>query len=204
MININITYQQIIDQLATSIYNVIDNNSTLPSAFRSGYSTTVASVSSGGPSNISATAYISSSISASSVSKQTIINDINNYVTRLGISTTASPTPRGLITFFNALAAYTSNALSLCTSEFSSSVPILFSSVGSSTSVISQASGDIATALDITSMINVLTSYVCGSARHRICTYSYSITSCSSSSSCSCSSSSSCTSIYIAYYKILD
>lgn len=196
MIDIQITYMQIIETLSWSLYSNTDNDN-IPYEYSSGYSTRVASISK----TIYTTASINNSVYAQSVSQQTILNDIKSYVSRLGIDINAKPTARGLVAFFNAMAAFISSSITFYTSEFASRPIRIYSSSSSSAPILTQWSGDVASAAEVNDMNTSLTSFINGTSRVRTITYSYSVTSCSSSSSCSCSSSSSSTSIFIAYYK---
>lgn len=196
MIDIQITYMQIIETLSRSLYSNTDNNN-IPYAYSSGYSTRVASISG----TIYTTASINNPVYAQSVSQQTILNDIKSYVSRLGIDINAKPTARGLVAFFNAMAAFISSSITFYTSEFASRPIRIYSSSSSSAPILTQWSGDVASAAEVNDMNTSLTSFINGTSRVRTITYSYSVTSCSSSSSCSCSSSSSSTSVFIAYYK---
>lgn len=94
MIDIQITYMQIIETLSRSLYSNTDNNN-IPYAYSSGYSTRVASISG----TIYTTASINNPVYAQSVSQQAILNDIKSYVSRLGIDINAKPTARGLVAF---------------------------------------------------------------------------------------------------------
>lgn len=196
MIDIQITYMQIIETLSRSLYSNTDN-SNIPHEYSSGYSTRVASISG----TIYTTARINNPIYAQSVSQQTILDDIKSYVSRLGIDINTKPTARGLVAFFNAMAAFISSSITFYTSEFASRPIRVYSSSSGSAPILTQWSGDVASAAEVNDMNTSLTSFINGMSRVRTITYSYSVTSCSSSSSCSCSSSSSCTSIFIAYYK---
>lgn len=196
MIDIQITYMQIIETLSRSLYSNTDN-SNIPYEYLPGYYTRVAAISG----TIYTTAFINNPVYAQSVSQQTILNDIRSYVSRLGIDLYAKPTARGLVAFFNAMAAFISSSITFYTSEFAGRPIRVYSNSSGSAPILSQWSGDVASAAEANDMYTSLTSFINGTSRVRTITYSYSVTSCSSSSSCSCSSSSSSTSIFIAYYK---
>lgn len=196
MIDIQITYMQIIETLSQSLYSNADNNN-IPDAYLSRYRTRVASISR----TIYTTASINNPVHAQSISQQIILDDIKSYVSRLGIDINAKPTARGLVAFFNAMAAFISSSIRFYTSEFASRPIRVYSSSSGSAPILTQWSGDVASAAEVNDMNKSLTSFINDTSRIKTITYSYSVTSCSSSSSCSCSSSSSSTSIFIAYYK---
>lgn len=196
MIDIQITYMQIIETLSRSLYSNTDNNN-IPREYTSGHRTRAASISK----TIYTTASINNPVRAKSVSQQAILDDIKSYVSRLGIDINAKPTARGLVAFFNAMAAFISSSITFYTNEFASRPIRIYYNYSSYAPILTQWSGDVASAAEVNDMTTSLTSFINGTSRVVTIAYSYSVTSCSSSSSCSCSSSSSSTSIFIAYYK---
>lgn len=200
MPDINLSYDEIISYVTSQILTHISNNGSVPSGFAQNSQHVVATLMpTGNTTQIRAVATVTAN-GATSVSSSTISTDIRNYLNSLGINTSSQPTPRGILAFFAALAEFIGKSTVYYISKATGSSILAY--VPASVSPITNPSGSLATASDVTTALNSLLNSASGAARYRVVSYAYSIVSCCCSSSCSSSSSSSSTSLFIAYFKL--
>jgi hypothetical protein len=211
-----LTYQTLIDSTLSTILSLVQNkdgySSSVPAEVKPGYSITTTIGRSGGLVN-GTPCYFTFTLSAdthlNTVTTETITNEFNQFMTDRGIMAKASSvvTTRGLINFFNNIAAFCSVKLILVTGQNTASKVMFYNQVENTYPVTSPTQeNELVSATDFNSMLNALNSTINNATKLYIARYTISSSSSSSSSSCSSScsssSSSSSSSTYIAYFNL--
>lgn len=208
ILNETVTYSSLIDAAATSLYNKLSGSSVSAGTYRNNsFTFTIGAghVNKAGTSsakNVTLTE-TENRESYTAPTKDTIVSDIKNFMSGLGIPTNnTTPTPDGVISFFFALNFFVEKAVikrAITASNNTSSTYHLHYKVPSSSSYTSiphnyEAQNTI-TEEKITNIYNQIktTSLLSDNAR------GVKISSAAHTSSCS---SSSCSSVFIAYYNL--
>lgn len=153
--------------------------------------------------NYTATAkYTNSNSPLTIVTKSTIENEFNSFLTAYGIARKANTvmTMKGILHFMACASAFIKTKIVILTNDYDENKAVIYVSTNSNFPAVTQAttttSEDTLTAANLKDMVNALNNNL----GHFQCYYNVTNTCCSScSSSCSSSSSSSSSSWYIAY-----
>ena len=217
-----ITYGDLVDHFANWIQNEAnlinvantddEYNQKVPREWRRGYSRTVDTDRSGAkepaPINkVGATITIVDNSIIDRVTPAKVMEEFDRFMTNRGLSVSQKRdtliTTRGIINFWNNVAAFCSTNIVLVSSNENTTVRRMYKSNTSWPAVPNVGDSELIIASDVTTMLSNLEEVVNRTSKlHQIIYDIAAFSSSSSSSSCSCSCSSSSSSMYIAYMNI--
>jgi hypothetical protein len=218
--NFTLTYGQLLDQAKTKILNLVQNrdgySASVPAEIKSGYSKVYSINRWGGLVNAGYTyKYVFKLLDNPKLGIATTENinrEFMNFMRERGIVAKSSNkvTTRGLINFFNNLAAFCSVKLIIIDSQFAPNKVVYYNTQDNNFPAVDNIpvnkEGDEVVAADYNTILTELNTTLNTVSKQYIARYSTSTSSSSSSSSCSSSSSSSssssCSSVYIAYFNL--
>lgn len=179
----NITYNEIIDLMKNWIKTNATNiasYSSIPSQFKSGWSSS-ANISSNGP-HYTSTYTVRISQYVSQVSAATVDTDMNNFLTSIGIASKLSqniPTSE-FLNFINDIISFCATKLGFAISQFNSNRYLIYNTKNTSySSLITLSTNEnvkIIEANDINILFNAMIDIIKQNIRCYPCTYTYSFT----------------------------
>lgn len=216
--NETITYGDLVENFKNWIQNKAnlinvandDNeyNRKVPEEWRSGYvknlSVSRTNAQEPGPiQNVGASLKIRESSVIGRVSIDTVMSQFNQFMSSRGLSTKTDTqiSTRGVINFWNNVAAFCSTNIVLVSSNEKTTPQKMYKSNTSWPSVPNIGDSELITASDVTTMLSSIEDIVNKTTKLHQIIYDISAVSSSSSSSCCCSCSSS-SSVYIVYMNI--